>query len=151
MSEFIVDRIEEFAEALLPSIGLELVEVQFRREGHGWVLRLFVDREGGVSLEHCTEVSREVSRFLDVEDLIDHAYHLEVSSPGLERTLRSLADFQRFMGQKARVRLRESQDGQKVFIGTIVQATEEVIRLDLEGGGSAHFSFDQIGKARLSL
>ncbi|RPH42229.1 MAG: ribosome maturation factor RimP, partial [Desulfobulbaceae bacterium] len=70
MSEFIVDKIEAFAEALLPSLGLELVEVQFRREGHGWVLRLFIDKEGGVSLDDCTEVSREVSRFLDVEDLI---------------------------------------------------------------------------------
>ncbi len=152
MSEFIVDKIEEFAEALLPPMGLELVEVQFRKEGHGWVLRLFIDREdGAIGLDQCTEVSREVSRFLDVEDLINHAFHLEVSSPGLERSLRSLADFQRFCGEKARIRLRESLDGQKVFIGVIGQVTEDAIHLDLEDGGSVQFSFDQISKARLSL
>lgn len=151
MSEFIVDKIEEFAEALLASMGMELVEVQFRREGHGWVLRLYIDKEGGVSLENCADVSREVSRFLDVEDLISHAYHLEVSSPGLERPLRSLADFQKFSGEKARIRLRESLDGQKVFIGTIGVATEEGISLNLESGGVVHFSIDQISKAKLSL
>ena len=128
-------RFEDFAEPLLPSMGLELVDVQFRREGHGWVLRLFIDAEEGVTLDHCADVSREVSHFLDVEDLIDHAYHLEVSSPGLERPLRSLGDFQRFPGKKARVRLHESLDGQKVFVGIIGQATEESIHLDLEEGG----------------
>ncbi|RPH40518.1 MAG: ribosome maturation factor RimP, partial [Desulfobulbaceae bacterium] len=118
---------------------------------HGWVLRLFIDKEGGVSLGDCTEVSREVSRFLDVEDLISHAYHLEVSSPGLERPLRSLADFQKFSGEKARVRLRESQDGQKVFLGTIGQIIEDSVTLLPEGGGEVHFTIDQISKARLSL
>ena len=151
MSEFVIDKIEEFAEALLPSLGLELVEVQFRREGHGWVLRLFIDCEGGVSLDNCTEVSREVSRFLDVEDLIGHAYHLEVSSPGLERPLRSLADFQKFSGEKARIRLRESLDGQKVFIGTIGQVEHDTIGLELEAGGTIRFTVEQISKARLSL
>ena len=151
MSEFVIDKIEEFAEALLPSLGLELVEVQFRREGHGWVLRLFIDCEGGVSLDNCTEVSREVSRFLDVEDLIGHAYHLEVSSPGLERPLRSLADFQKFSGEKARIRLRENLDGQKVFIGTIGQIEHDTIGLELESGGSILFTVEQISKARLSL
>ena len=151
MSEFVIDKIEEFAEALLPSLGLELVEVQFRREGHGWVLRLFIDCEGGVSLDNCTEVSREVSRFLDVEDLIGHAYHLEVSSPGLERPLRSLADFQKFSGEKARIRLRENLDGQKVFIGTIGQIEHDTIGLELETGGSIRFTVEQISKARLSL
>ncbi len=152
MSEFIVDKIEEFAESLLPSMGLELVEVQFRREGHGWVLRLSIDREeGGISLADCSAVSREVSRFLDVEDLIEHAYHLEVSSPGLERSLRSLADFQRFCGEKARIRLRESLDGQKVFIGTLGQATEEAVQLHLAEGQTVQFSIEQIEKARLTL
>ena len=151
MSEFIVDKIRDFAEPLLSAMGLELFDVQFRKEGHGWVLRIFIDAEEGVTLNHCADVSREMSHFLDVEDLIDHAYHLEVSSPGLERPLRSLGDFQRFHGKKARVRLHESLGEQKVFIGIIGQATEDSIHLDLEEGGSVEFSFDQISKARLSL
>jgi ribosome maturation factor RimP len=151
MSEFIVDKVRDFAETLLPSMGLELFDVQFRREGHGWVLRIFLDGEEGVSLDHCAEVSREVSRFLDVEDLIDHAYHLEVSSPGLERPLRSLADFQRFFGKKARVRLHESLGEQKLFVGIIGEVTGDTVHLDLEEGGAVQFTFEQISKARLSL
>jgi ribosome maturation factor RimP len=151
MSEFIVDKIRDFAEPLLSAMGLELFDVQFRKEGHGWVLRIFIDAEEGVTLNHCADVSREMSHFLDVEDLIDHAYHLEVSSPGLERPLRSLGDFQRFHGKKARVRLHESLGEQKVFVGIIGQATEDSIHLDLEEGGSVEFTFDQISKARLSL
>ncbi len=151
MSEFIVDKIRDFAEPLLSAMGLELFDVQFRKEGHGWVLRIFIDAEEGVTLNHCADVSREMSHFLDVEDLIDHAYHLEVSSPGLERPLRSLGDFQRFHGKKARVRLHESLGEQKVFVGIIGQATEDAIHLDLEEGGSVEFTFDQISKARLSL
>jgi ribosome maturation factor RimP len=151
MSEFIVDKIRDFAEPLLSAMGLELFDVQFRKEGHGWVLRIFIDAEEGVTLNHCADVSRELSHFLDVEDLIDHAYHLEVSSPGLERPLRSLGDFQRFHGKKARVRLHESLGEQKVFVGIIGQATEDSIHLDLEEGGSVEFTFDQISKARLSL
>lgn len=151
MSEFIVDKVRDFAETLLSAMGLELFDVQFRKEGHGWVLRVFIDAEEGVTLNHCAEVSRELSHFLDVEDLIDHAYHLEVSSPGLERPLRSLGDFQRFQGKKARVKLHESLGEQKVFVGVIGQATEEAIHLDLEEGGSVEFAYDQISKARLSL
>ncbi len=151
MSEHIIEQIRSYAETLLPTMGLELVEVQFRREGHGWVLRLFIDREGGVGLDHCADVSREIGQFLDVEDLIDHAYHLEVSSPGLERPLKSLRDFQRFQGSKAKVRLHESVEEQKVFIGSIGRVSDELITLDLEGGGSVQFAFNQINKARLSL
>lgn len=151
MSEHVIETIRSYAATLLPTLGLELVDVQFRREGHGWVLRLFIDREGGVSLDHCADVSREIGQFLDVEDLIDHAYHLEVSSPGLERPLKSLKDFQRFQGSKAKVRLHESLGEQKVFIGNIARVSDDVITLDLEGGGNVEFAFEQINKARLSL
>ena len=71
----IVQKVESFAEELLPTLGLELVEVQFRREQHGWVLRVFIDAEEGVTLDHCSIVSRELGDYLDVEDVIDHAYN----------------------------------------------------------------------------
>jgi ribosome maturation factor RimP len=151
MSEFIVEKIEEFANSLLPSMGLELVEVQFRREGHGWVLRIFIDNDEGISIDHCANVSREVSDFLDVEDLIDYPYHLEVSSPGLERSLRSLADFEKFTGRKARVKLREAVNGQKVFEGVIRQVDQENIELVLEDQSTAQLPFEHIRKARLAL
>ncbi len=151
MSELVVDRVQAFAEKLLPSMNLELVEVQFRREGHGWVLRLFIDGEDGVNHDHCARVSREVGDFLYVEDIIEHAYSLEVSSPGLERLLRSIDDFKRFVGRKARVKLREAVDGQRIFIGEIKQVDGEAIELTLEDGETLEFFFDNISKARLTI
>lgn len=151
MSEFVIEEISKYAASLLPSMGLELVEVQFRREGHGWVLRVFIDSEQGITIDHCADVSREISAYLDVEDLIDYQYNLEVSSPGLERPLKSLMDFERYMGKKARVKLREPIDGQKVQIGIIEQVIDNEIELELEDGKKVRFSFDSINKARLSL
>ena len=151
MSDRILETIENFAGTLLPPMGLELVEVQFRREGHGWVLRIFIDSEQGVSLENCTDVSRQISAFLDVEDLIDHAYHLEVSSPGLERPLRTPADFSRCIGKNARLKLRELLDGEKVVIGIIRQVTETEVVLGLADEREIPISFALINKARLSI
>ena len=103
MSEFVIVKVRSFLETFLPTMGLELFDLQFRREGHGWVLRIFIDAEKGISLDDCSAVSRELGTYLDIEDCIGHPYHLEVSSPGLERPLRSIADFLRFQGKKAKV------------------------------------------------
>ena len=151
MSELIVEKVRDLAERLLPSMGLELVDVHFRREELGWVLRLFIDHESGVTLEHCSMVSREVSDYLDVEDLIAQPYHLEVSSPGLERPLRDIRDFKRFCGKKAWVKLHEPVEGQRVFIGKIHQVHDDTIEMILENGDPLTFSYDAVNKARLSI
>jgi ribosome maturation factor RimP len=151
MSGAVVEKVQAFAETLLPSMELELVEVQFRLEGHGWVLRVYIDGKDGITVEHCRRVSRELSDFLDVEDCIAHAYHLEVSSPGLERSLKGMQDFQRYIGKKAKIKLREDVDGQKVFIGNIVKAEDDAVDLALEDGTPCHLVLTQIRKARLSL
>lgn len=151
MSDFIIDKVRRFLEDLLPSMDLELFDLQFRREGHGWVLRVFVDAEEGVGLEHCSTVSRELGYYLDVEDLIEHAYHLEVSSPGLERPLRSASDFSRFTGKLAKVKLSKSREGQKVFEGVIEKVCRDIIDLRLEDKTLVQFSFEEINKARLTL
>lgn len=151
MSELIIDKLRDFLQGLLPTMELELFDVQFRREGHGWVLRVYIDSEAGVTLEHCSKVSRELGRYLDVEDFIDHAYHLEVSSPGLERPLRSVEDFRRYCGRKARVKVHEALDGEKVFEGMIEKIEDELIYLRLDDGRSIQFSFEKINKARLAV
>jgi ribosome maturation factor RimP len=154
MSELIIDKIRDYLQSLLPSMELELFDVQFRREGHGWVLRVFIESESGVTLEHCSNVSRELGRYLDVEDLIDNAYHLEVSSPGLERPLRSLDDFNRYRGKKARVKVHEAIDGEKIFEGIIEEVTGDadgLIYLKLNDGRSIQFTFEKINKARLAI
>ncbi len=149
-AEKVVSTIEEYASSVLASMGLELVEVQFRREGHGWVLRLYIDREGGLGLDDCAAVSREISTWLDVEELIEHAFHLEVSSPGLERPLKKLKEFERFIGRKARIKLREPLNEQRVFIGTIDQVDEEKVVLVVDEK-PVSLLFDNIAKARLVL
>ena len=130
---------------------MELVEVQFRREGHGWVLRLFIDKEGGVTIDDCADVSREISAYLEVEDLIAHAYHLEVSSPGLERPLKKKTDFVRFAERLVRIKLREPlENGQKVLVGTLRGLDEDAILLELETE-TVRIDLDKISKARLTL
>ncbi len=145
----IITAVEGFARPILDEMGLELVEVQFRREA-GWVLRLFIDREGGVTLDDCASVSRQVSSYLEVEDLIDHAYNLEVSSPGLERPLKRAEDFTRFAGRRARVKLRQPLDGQRVFIGTLGGLRDNRVVLDVDGR-EMEFDLDGVTRARLVL
>ena len=149
-TERIIAAIETYAGPLLDNMGLELVEVQYRREGHGWVLRFFIDKEQGVTIDDCAAVSREVSTWLDVEDLIDHAYHLEVSSPGLERPLKKPADFERFVGRKARIKLREPREDRRVFTGILKSIQEEGITLSVDDK-PVLIAFEEIARARLSL
>jgi len=104
----VVEAVTSAAEPIVAELGLELVEVQFRPEQVGWVLRLIIDRDSGVTLDDCTAVSRELSALLDVEDIVDGpAYHLEVSSPGLDRPLRTVRDYVRCKGRKIKVTTRE--------------------------------------------
>ncbi|MBU1564667.1 MAG: ribosome maturation factor RimP [Proteobacteria bacterium] len=151
MSQFIIDKVQSFLQTLLPTMGLLLFEIQFRREGHGWVMRVFIDAETGVSLDHCSKVSRELGNFLDIEDCIDHAYHLEVSSPGLERPLRTMGDFVRFQGKRARVKLHHEIEESKVLEGVIEAVGEGLIHLKLADGGSVQLSLEMINKARLTV
>ncbi len=132
----------EIIEPVVTSEGMELVELEFQREAHGWVLRLFIDREGGVTVRDCAEISQQVSHLLDVKDPIDRRYHLEVSSPGLERPIRKLEDFKKFLGQKVKIALPSGGKRRKVVQGTLVDVEGdrilvdcglEVIRVPLEG------------------
>jgi len=149
-TENIIAAIEEYAGPVLDDMGLELVEVQFRREGHGWVLRIFVDREQGVTIDDCARVSREISTWLDVEDLIEHAYHLEVSSPGLERPLKKPADYERFAGRMARIKLKEPRDNRRVFTGILESIQENEVTLIVDDE-PVNITFEEIARARLTL
>jgi ribosome maturation factor RimP len=147
-AEILIGRLTSLLEPVVTDLGLELVEIQFRRETSGWVLRLIIDKEGGVSLDDCTEVSRETGRILEVEDPIAHSYRLEVSSPGLERPLRQEKDYLRFVGHKAKIKTSESVDGQWVFIGTIGQLHDKLLTLQTDTG-EIIVPLDMIAKARL--
>ncbi len=146
----IITAVESFARPVLDDMGLELVEVQFRRESAGWLLRLFIDREGGVNVDDCASISRQISAYLEVEDLIEHAYNLEVSSPGLERPLKKKEDFVRFVGRKARIKLKEPIDGQRVFFGLLGPVDGNKIMLDVDGQ-QMEIDLNAVARARLSI
>ncbi len=150
----IIRAVENFARPVLDEMGLELVEVEFKREA-GWILRLFVDQEEGVNLADCATVSRQVSSYLEVEDIIPHAYTLEVSSPGLERPLKRLEDFIRFSGRKARIKVKEPINGQRVFFGMLTKVDEDkqniTLAVDDADGEQMVIDLDAVARARLSL
>jgi ribosome maturation factor RimP len=141
-------RLTALIEPVVIDLELELVEVQFRREASGWVLRLIIDKEDGVSLDDCSAVSREVGRLLEVEDPIEHPYKLEVSSPGLERPLTKEKDYLRFLHRKAKIKTREPIDNQRVFVGTIKDLHNKVLTLRTDRG-DIQLPIDIIAKARL--
>jgi ribosome maturation factor RimP len=147
--EGIRDRFRALAGPILADLGLELVEVEFRRESHGWVLRLYMDKPGGVTLDDCQRVSEELSDHLDVEDPVGHPYHLEVSSPGLDRPLTRDEDFTRFAGQEIRIATRSDLDGRHNFHGRLAGWRDGMVLLDLPDGRRAEIPRDVILRARL--
>jgi ribosome maturation factor RimP len=150
MAETVIKQIEAVALPVLKELGFELVEVQYRREQNGWVLRLVIDKQDGINLADCAAVSREISQLLDIEDFIDQAYSLEVSSPGLNRPLKSMADFKRFVGRKAKIKTVEPIAGEHVFIGKINKTEGESIVLGV-GPKEVTVLFSQVAKARLEV
>ncbi|HEV2213438.1 MAG TPA: ribosome maturation factor RimP [Gammaproteobacteria bacterium] len=131
-------------EPAIGALGYELVELEFPPH----LLRIYIDREGGVTVDDCEVVSRQVSAVLDVEDPIPGAYTLEVSSPGLDRPLRKEADFVRFAGERAKVELALPKDGRRRFTGTLkgCEAGEVLIEVD---GVDHRLPLADIDKARL--
>ncbi|MDE2491972.1 MAG: ribosome maturation factor RimP [Elusimicrobia bacterium] len=118
------EEIEALVAPLLEQEGAELVDLQWRREGHRWVLRLFLDKAGGITLDDCAYFSDRVGAFLDEKNAIKTSYVLEISSPGLDRVIKKDGDFERFAGQPVKLRLRIAEAGQRRFSG-ILKGLEE--------------------------
>ncbi len=150
MSVEVVERVKSIALPLLQELGLDLVEVEFRREAGGWFLRLYLDKRGGLTLGDCQRVSEELGDLLDIEDLIDHPYSLEVSSPGLNRPLSREADFLRFVGQRARVSTSQAIAGQRRFLGTLKGYEGGRVMLEREDGTVVLIPHSLISKAHLA-
>lgn len=132
---------------------MELVDVEYLREGGRWVLRLFIDKPGGVSLEDCQTISRQVERVLDVEDPIETAYSLEVSSPGVARPLKKRDDFRRFAEREVEIRTfgPVGEPPRRNFKGRLLGIDEEdIIRVEI-GGEVFELPWDQVAKAKLAV
>jgi ribosome maturation factor RimP len=126
-----IERVREIAERVALSIGLELVEIEFRGGGKSRMLRLYIDKPGGVTHEDCANLSREVGTILDVEDAVPGAYVLEVSSPGLDRKLTRAADFERFVGSRIKLMTRDPLNGNRHFEGKLQSFQDGRLTLDL--------------------
>jgi ribosome maturation factor RimP len=150
MNEEVTMQVWQLAEPLAASEGLEIFDIEYRRERSGMVLRVFLDRaEGqGVTLDELTSVSRQLSDLLDVHDVVPGAYLLEVSSPGINRRLRRPDHFRRYVGARVRVRTTEPIDGRKAFAGQLaaVEPWGIVLRYD---NGEVVIPFEKIAQANL--
>lgn len=145
----IVEEIIRIAEPILAENALELVEVQYRQENIGWVLRFIIHKEGGISVADCTLVSREVGRVLDVEDLIPQKYILEVSSPGLDRPLRTVKDFLRNIGKK--IKMSVEIDGISVMAEGIIEEVAENFVVLRHEDSVRTYATDDINNAQLVI
>ena len=133
MSKEIIDRVQTIARPLLSDGGMELVDIEYRREARGWVLRLYIDRHGGATLNDCTRVSEELGRILDVEDFILNPYTLEVSSPGLDRPLKKEEDFIKYRGRLIKMKTFHPIGTRRRFKGRLLGLSEGRIEIETEG------------------
>lgn len=132
--------------------GMELVDLEFKRERGNWTLRVFIDRVGGVRLGDCAEISEQVGLMLDVEDLIPSSYTLEVSSPGLDRVLKKPRDFERFIGRLVRIKLKADTSGRKKFLGRLEGLDGGDVIINDESENREHrLPMDRIQSARLEI
>lgn len=145
------ERIRHLAEQAAIDHGLELVHAEVAGpEGHP-IVRVFIDKPGGVTHEDCSEISHHLGTVMDVEDFIHSPYTLEVSSPGIERGLYKLADYERFAGQLAKLKSRAPVGGQRNFRGRIVGVDDESVIFDDRTSGRVNVLFRDITKANLEI
>jgi ribosome maturation factor RimP len=152
----VASQVTKVAEQIASSLGMELVDLEYMRVGRDMVLRLFIDKEGGVTLDDCAGVSRELSEVLDVEDIIPDHYTLEVSSPGLDRPLKKVADYEKYKGRLVKIRtfeplLDDAGNKRKTFLGELKGLENGIVLLKLKEGQGAAIPFEKIAKANLDF
>ncbi len=147
-TEEVVAIVKKFGESLCEAEGMELVHVEYQREATGWVLRIYIDQPGGVTLEDCARISRQLGDFLDIGLENIGPYHFEVSSPGSDRPLGKEQDYERFKGNNTRIRTSRPLDGQKNFTGILLGLTDGIVTL-LVGEKTVAIPYGEILRARL--
>ncbi len=149
------NRVEKIAEKLVIPIieneEFELVDVEYKKEGSNWYLRIYIDKPGGITLDDCQKVSEQLSDELDREDPIKENYFLEVSSPGLDRPLKKEADFIRFKGEIVEVKLYEPLNGNKIIEGELVGLENNIIKVNVANVGLVELPKDKVALTRLAI
>ena len=151
-----VERITQIAEEIAAPLGMGIVDLEYKREGRDMVVRLFIEKEGGITLDDCSAVSRELSDILDVEDFMPEHYTLEVSSPGICRPLKKIADYERFIGHLVKVKTFEALtddagNKRKTFVGKLAGIEGAVVAIHLTEGQNAAIPLDKVAKANLEF
>ncbi|MGE0824490.1 MAG: ribosome maturation factor RimP [Candidatus Binatia bacterium] len=142
----IVQKVETLASPLAEEEGMEIWGVDFRPEAGRWVLRVLLDREGGVTLDELTRVHRQLGDLLDVHDVIPRRYTLEVSSPGVSRTLLHPSHYRRYEGKRVRVQTYQEQQGRRVFLGVLSEVHDVGIKVKDDTVGEVNLSWEAIRK-----
>ncbi len=124
------EKVLEISDKLAEEMNFSVVDVEFKKEGQDKILRVYIDKDGGVDLDDCEKFSRALEAVLDEEDFIEEAYNLEVSSPGLDRQLKKEREFLHYIGRKVDVKLYAAKDGQKEFCGVLLGKEGDVIRVE---------------------
>ncbi len=148
-TQTIENRVAPLAARVAAREGCELVHCEYVHDGGRWILRLYIDRPDGVGINECTAVSRQMSALLDVEDFIPHAYNLEVSSPGLDRSLNTPDDYQRFAGKPVHIRTNASVGGRRRFRGVLEKFEDEVVTVADDAGRLFEIPLEKVRSARL--
>lgn len=150
----VTDMVEELAMPILDEMQLQLVDIEYVKEGKNWFLRVFIDKEDGVDIEDCGIVSEKLSEKLDDIDPIPHNYFLEVSSPGAERPLKKEADFNQSIGKNVHIRTYEPIDGEKTFEGKLIEFSNGILSIEVKiktRKKTIDIPFDKVAKARLAV
>jgi ribosome maturation factor RimP len=138
-------------EPIVAEKNLELVDLEFVKEGANWYLRVYIDKEGGVDIEDCEGVSRALEAKLDDNDPIEQAYILEVSSPGIDRPLKKEADFEKYRGEMIDIKLYKAKDGQKQYQGKLLGLENAVISIEDDESQVVTFEQKEVANVRLSV
>lgn len=142
---------EELLLPILEKYGFELWDVEYVKEGSNWYLRAYIDKPGGIMVDDCEVVSRELSDLLDEKDFVEGAYILEVSSPGLGRPLKKERDFERSIGEEVEIRTYRAIDRQKEFTGILKVYDKDTITIEYEDGTEGQFSRSDVALVRLAF
>ncbi len=134
----------------LDELGFELVDVDYIQDGGTFTLRFYIDKEDGINVDHCAEASRMISAILEQNDFVGGKYMLEVSSPGIERPVRKIADFERFIGEVIKIKTVTPIEGRKRYKGTIIGIKDGLIEIDVDGTNYT-IHIENIKKAKLDL
>ena len=141
----------ELIQPVVEANGVELFDVDYVKEGSDWYLRVYIDKEGGITVDDCEVISRLLGEWLDKEDFIEDGYILEVSSPGLGRPLKKEKDFARSIGKDVEIRLYKAIDKQKEFTGTLTSYDADSVTLTMEDGSERTFEKSGIALIRLAF